>query len=421
MDLIVAWISLLFGLLGMCFACCSIFARRGSLDRRSAWYTGFSAMGSELAPWLFLGALALASGAALLGANRHMIGRFGLGLHLLASMGLLLALWRARGTGELLEKVLMQGLGSDYASHIAAERKALLRAIPATSGWLRPFHYALPEVQWLRNLAYVKDGHALQKLDVLKPVAMPAKPMPILINFHGGAWIFGDKGTQGMPLLMHLAQNGWLVIDANYRLSPDVRMPEHLIDTKRVIAWAREHAAEYGGEPGFIAITGGSAGGHLCALAALTPNNPDWQPGFESADTQVQVAVPFYGKYDLMGQTATDLTFARFLADKVMQATRESAPDQWQTMDPASQINADAPPFMVLHGSHDSLIPVEEVRWFVQKLRKVSAQEVLYAEVPGAQHAWDVPRSLRCNLTVGPVQRFLEYRYAQWLRTATCK
>ena len=81
-------------------------------------------------------------------------------------------------------------------------------------------------------------------------------------------------------------------------VSPRSTWPDHIIDVKQAIAWVKAHIAEYGGDPDFIAITGGSAGGHLSSLAALTANDPNFQPGFEEADTRVQAAVPFYGVYD---------------------------------------------------------------------------------------------------------------------------
>lgn len=420
MSLIAAWGSLLCGLSGMMLAWCAVVARRGSLDARSAWYAGFSACGSELSPLLLLGAMVLATAATTMGASDSPVGRVGLALHGLAAAGLLLAWWRARVAGAAVERVLQQALGAGYAARIRPERQALLHSIPALSGWLRPFHYTLPGVEYLRDMPYASDAHPLQRLDILRPAAIypAARPMPVLINFHGGAWLFGAKGTQAMPLLMHLAQNGWLVIDANYRLSPEVRMPEHLIDAKRVIAWTRQHAAAYGGNPDFIAITGGSAGGHLCALAALTPNQAQWQPGFETADTQVQLALPFYGKYDLTEQAATDPVFAQFMADKVMPGPKASHAALWQAMDPACHVTPQAPPFLILHGSHDSLIGVEEARWFADRLRATSTQAVLFAEIPGAQHAWDVVHSARCHLTAGPIQRFLEYQYSQFLPSA---
>ena len=93
--------------------------------------------------------------------------------------------------------------------------------------------------------------------------------------------------------------HGWVGFNIDYRLSPAATFPDHLVDVKRAIAWVREHAAEYGADPDFICLTGGSAGGHLCALAALTADDPAYQPGFEDADTSVAAAVPFYGVYDL--------------------------------------------------------------------------------------------------------------------------
>src|SRR4029450_4266482 len=67
----------------------------------------------------------------------------------------------------------------------------------------------------------------------------------------------------------------------------------------RALRWIRERMAEYGGDPDFVVVTGGSAGGHLAALLALTPNDPEFQPGFEDVDTSVTACVPFYGVYDL--------------------------------------------------------------------------------------------------------------------------
>ncbi len=283
--------------------------------------------------------------------------------------------------------------------------------------WLKPMQFADARVQWLRNLPYAEGGDPLQQLDIIKPLAATGPPRPVLINIHGGAWIIGKKGTQAMPMLMHMARCGWLVIDADYRLSPKVAMPEHLIDVKRVIAWARAHAAAHGGDPDYLVLTGGSAGGHLAALAALTANRPEFQPGFEAADTAVQLALPLYGKYDFLGRRAADPAFERFmLGKKILPGPPSSHAALWRAMDPASQVHADAPPFLLLHGRHDALIPVEEARWFAERLRAVSRQPVLYAELPHAQNAWDVPHSLRSDLTVEALQRHLAQQHALWLR-----
>ena len=133
----------------------------------------------------------------------------------------------------------------------------------------------------------------------------PGRNRPAIMQIHGGAWIIGDKREQGWPLIGHLAANGWVCFNVNYRLSPAATWPEHLIDLKYALKWIREHADEYGIDPSFVAVTGGSAGGHLTAMMGLTANDPEYQPGFEEADTSLQAAVPVYGVYDFTNRLGT--------------------------------------------------------------------------------------------------------------------
>ena len=127
----------------------------------------------------------------------------------------------------------------------------------------------------------------------------------MLFQVHGGAWVTGMKEGQAEPLMGHLAERGWVCVAPNYRLSPRATWPDHIVDVKRALAWVKQNIAEHGGDPDFVVITGGSAGGHLCALTALTPNLAEWQPGFEDVDTSVVAAVPFYGVYDFTNHYRT--------------------------------------------------------------------------------------------------------------------
>ena len=154
-----------------------------------------------------------------------------------------------------------------------------------------------------RNIAFGEAGRR-NYLDIYLPEE-PVENAPVLLQVHGGAWILGQKEEQGIPLMQHLAAKGWVCVAINYRLSPRDPWPAQAIDVKKAIHWIRQHISAYGGDPDYIAITGGSAGGHLTALTALTPNTPEWQPGFEDADTSVQLAIPHYGVYDLAGSTGT--------------------------------------------------------------------------------------------------------------------
>src|SRR5690606_28814162 len=149
-----------------------------------------------------------------------------------------------------------------------------------------------------RDIAY-GDGGQRHHLDLYRPQRRD-HPLPVLLQIHGGGWMTGDKRHQAGPLMNLLAANGWACVAANYRLSPAATFPDHIIDVKRAIAWIRVHGPEYGLAPGFIAVTGGSAGGHLAALAALTANDPEFQPGFEEIDTSVAACVPLYGVYDFL-------------------------------------------------------------------------------------------------------------------------
>ena len=235
---------------------------------------------------------------------------------------------------------------------------------------------------------------------------------PVLLQVPGGAWMIGSKRQQAYPLMSHLAELGWICIAINYRLSPRSTWPDHIVDVKRALAWTKEHIAEYGGDPEWVAITGGSAGGHLSSLTALTANDPQFQPGFEDADTSVRAAVPFYGVYDF---TVTDESvhplMVPMLAKHVFKVRRTETEAAFRAASPITYVSPDAPPFFVLHGSNDSLVPVEQARVFTKRLREVSRQPVVYAEMPFAQHAFDIFGSPRAAHAAVAVEQFLAEIY----------
>jgi acetyl esterase/lipase len=240
---------------------------------------------------------------------------------------------------------------------------------------------------------------------------------PAIVQIHGGAWVFGDKREQGLPLLKHLADQGWVGFNVNYRLSPKATFPDHIVDLKHAIAWIREHADEYDIDPDFIAVTGGSAGGHLTALMGLTANDPRYQEGIEDADTSFQAAVPFYGVYDFTnrnGYYASSIV-PRFFGPVIMKAKLDEDPELFADASPLDQVRPDAPPFLIVHGSLDTLAPVEGARDFAAALRTVSHAPVVYLELQGAQHAFDVFGSIRTNQVIRAVAQFLNVLHAQHL------
>lgn len=370
-----------------------------------AFFAGW--LTAELAPHLL--ALTAADSAAHVARNGlRRSDRLGLTMAAASAAGLATLVGSGLRARDEVEKALTEALGSDYGD----EPDPADLAVP----WrqlLLPFRMHDPQVRRDRNIAYATGGKRFL-LDVRRPVE-PGSGRPVLLQVHGGAWMVGNKDRQGIPLMTYLARHGWVCVAINYPLSPAARWPEHVVAAKRALAWIREHIHEYGGDPGFVAVTGGSAGGHLAALLGLTANDPLLQPGFAEADTSVQACVPHYGVYDFAATSGDRASRARLrtvLAKYVVGKDPVEFLDDYVAASPLDRITGNAPPFFVIHGEHDTLVPVREAREFVRRLRAASAKPVAYAELSGAQHAFDIFPSIRSAHVVRGVHRFLE-----WART----
>jgi dipeptidyl aminopeptidase/acylaminoacyl peptidase len=153
-------------------------------------------------------------------------------------------------------------------------------------------------------------------------------------------------------------------------------------------------------------------------MLALTAGDPEYQPGFESVDTSVRACVPFYGVYDFTDQYGLQAQagITRFVSRAVIKKNPVKDIEAFRRASPMHRIHSGAPPFFVIHGSHDSLASVEEARYFADLLRRTSREPVVYAEIPGAQHAFELFHSLRTTHVVRAVDRFLAWVYSGYLR-----
>ncbi len=334
--------------------------------------------------------------------------------------------------GRIFGALLGLLLGAQLRYAIEAHRSAAtveeaLEGLPGDDGRQMPLsHIAVPVLTFIapdvvreRGLVFhtepggKPDGGDLKlRLDVYraKPGTdgdMPG-PRPAVIEVHGGGWISGSRYEQGVPLLNHLASRGWVGFNIDYRLSPQATWPDHIVDVKRAIAWVREHAAELGIDPELIAITGGSAGGHLTALAGLSANDPAFQPGFEDADTSLIAAIPFYGVYDLTNASGhyypqlREWGFEKVMFKQPLAGNEEL----YRAASPRWRITPEAPPFMIIHGERDTLVPVADAREFAAEMKRVSRSEVRYIELPGAEHAFDLWPSVRTARIADAIGRF---------------
>ena len=197
---------------------------------------------------------------------------------------------------------------------------------------------------------------------------------PALVQIHGGGWVIGDKREQGIPLLTHMAAQGWVGFNVNYRLSPGRPSPTTSSTASARWRGSASTPTSTASTPTSSASPGGSAGGHLTALMGTTASDPRFQPGFEDADTSVAAAVPFYGVYDFTpnGAFGSDPEiFRRFLEPMVMKAFLAEEPERYDEASPLHHVHDGVPPFFVIHGDRDTLAPVEDARVFVERMRGV--------------------------------------------------
>ncbi len=291
-------------------------------------------------------------------------------------VALVAAVLTAAGLGVLIRRAL--GTGPELRQALADDAGIALP--PSRLPWahilLAPFRSRRPDVVRVANIAYGDAGRR-NLLDVYHRRDR-TRGGPVLVYFHGGGFRMGHKRKQAKPLLNELAARGWVCVSANYRLEPAHHFPAAHVDARRVVAWARAHAADFDGDPQTIIVSGSSAGGHLASMIGLTPNDRTFQPGFESADTSVAAVIGFGGYY---GQVA--------------------GPGS----SPLDRLG-EAPPILFLHGVQDSSVLVEDVREFAVRLREVSGSPVVLAELPGAQHAYDLFRSVRYSYVIEAVAAF---------------
>ncbi|WP_300678977.1 alpha/beta hydrolase [Nocardioides sp.] len=321
-----------------------------------------------------------------LAVRRHRATPLGLALTAATTVGLGVAIgsaWRSRIT--LAE-----------AAHTSPLPRPPLRRL------LRPLHFRDTAVRVDRNLPYGPYG-GRNRLDLYRPADRDGDGAPVLVQIHGGGWTIGSKEQQGRLLMNAMAAQGWVCVAINYRLAPRSRWPAHLDDVRAALGWVQREIRSYGGDPGHVVLTGGSAGGHLAALAALT-----------AAPGSIAACVPFYGVYDLLGEDQDVFTLG--MRESLL-APRIFAPDavdeDYRVASPLHQVHPDAPDFLVLHGRLDTLVSVRQARAFVARLRAVSRGRVDYAELALTQHAFDVVGSVRAHHAVAAVSRWLVRHHAE--------
>jgi acetyl esterase/lipase len=328
------------------------------------------------------------------------------------SIGRVAATWAAQRADQTLTAALEESFGPEFRDQVCHPVCDQSESAPRSGLLHRPGPHSRYAAQ-TSDISYGPGGTE-HLLDIWRRHDLaPGRRAPVLIQVPGGAWAVNGKRGQAYTLMSRMVELGWICVSINYSKSPRCAFPAHLVDVKRAIAWVRENIADYGGDPDFIAITGGSAGGHLASLAALTPNDPTFQPGFEDADTTVQAVAPYYGVYDFTDFENMHEMMLPFLEHFVLKARYADAPERFKAASPISHAHSEAPPFFVLHGEKDELVPSGQARAFCAALREAGAATVAYAELANAHHAFDITPTFRSRLAADAVADFLGVVYGR--------
>lgn len=353
--------------------------RRTPLQARLSFLGGLVVNEMPLWPALWIaGATAL---AAADGTLRTIPGVVGAALAVGTLIGLAVILRRGLAARPVLVRALADAGLTGAAD---ATRRGPWRDLAAG---LFPFVVRSLRVVRHRDIAYGPHGRR-NLLDVFQP-RRPARPdtkphASVLVYFHGGGYASGRKDREARLLMHRAVRHGWVAVSAAYRLRPDAGMPEHIADADAAIAWVRAHADELGADPERVVLAGSSAGAHLASVVALRRPSASPDQAATAPPTRVAAVVGLYGWYG--GYFGTSTTPAN----------------------PGDLARGDAPPFVLIHGAQDTYVPPAMAQRLAARLRSVSRAPVVHAELPGAQHGFDLLRSPRFSAVTDAVLAALD-------------
>ena len=238
-----------------------------------------------------------------------------------------------------------------------------------------------------RDMAYVENGHARQKLDLYVPQA--DAPLPVLIWVHGGGWQAGSKDGCP-PLRAGYLEQGYAVASIGYRLSGDATFPAQIEDCKAAIRWLRAHAVEYGLDPNRFGVWGSSAGGHLVALLGTSGDVEEFDVGAHlDQSSRVQAVCDYYGPTDFKVFVTTP-RYERHAKpgspeNKLIGGNVLEDPDKVARVNPITYVDENDPPYLIVHGDADGTVPLNQSQLLFEALKEAGVP-VHFHTIHGAGH-----------------------------------
>lgn len=251
---------------------------------------------------------------------------------------------------------------------------ALLAVVCGCGGPPRP-------VGTQRSYTYCDNGGVAETLDVYEPSA-PGKSAPAVVDIHGGGWVSGgatlQPGTVEWDVESALVKRGWIFVSINYRLAPTYRWPAQLQDAKSAIRYLRANAPALHIDPVRIGVIGASAGGHLASMVGLTGNQVAFEDGgFLNESNAVEAVVDEYGPTDLTSPQWSSSKVLRILSKETFGVKVGQQSQTLVAASPVTYVHPGAPPFLVVQGADDNLVPPGQSRELVGLLKAAGDQATL--------------------------------------------
>ena len=266
-----------------------------------------------------------------------------------------------------------------------------------------------------RDVVFGQAGEVVLKLDIFSPTNA-GRAFPVVMYVHGGGWKMGSKSMlsiiQGPAELL---RRGFAVVAINYRLAPDYKFPAMLEDAKCAVRFLRSHAKNFNLDPDHIGAMGDSAGGHLSALLGLTDSSAGFEGsgGWSNVSSRVQAVVVLYGPTDFSAHTKPAGKFELSLLRDGFGATGPDDPIL-QRASPVTYVSTNAPPFLILHGDHDSLVSIQQSQELHAKLQAAGTSST-FVVITNFSHGF-TPLGLKASPTSEELAKLVADFFDQNLR-----
>lgn len=242
----------------------------------------------------------------------------------------------------------------------------------------------------IKNIAYGRGGDKTLYMDMYKPLVLPANPLPAVLYFPGGAWQECSKET-GLPVLRPLLHAGYICFTVNYRVTSDAPFPAPLEDCKCAVRYVRAHAKTLGVDSNRIGVCGVSAGGHLAAFLGVTAGVEAFEGdgGWLDQSSSVRAVCDWYGPTNLASmpfqKSGMDHDGADSPEGKLIGGAISEKPEEARRASPVNFVSGNGPPFFIVHGARDMLVPVEQSRELFAVLQEKGVSSELHV-IEGAGH-----------------------------------